>query len=152
MQLSISPQPNGAELAYLGDAVLELLVRRRLLASGTRTAAKLNRAALSFVKATAQSEALARIEGMLTEEELDFYRRGRNANGISIPKSASAVEYRRATGFEALFGALYLAGCEERIAALFEAAFPMEGAAAQDKDKHLVTDNTATNKTEDPQE
>lgn len=140
MQLSISPQPNGSELAYLGDAVLELLVRRRLLASGIRTAAKLNRAALSYVKATVQSEAFSRIEGMLTEEETDFYRRGRNANGLSIPKSASALEYRRATGFESLFGALYLAGCEERIKQLFEAAFPATDAV-----------QTETNKTEDPQ-
>ena len=140
MHLSVSPQPNGAELAYLGDAVLELLVRERLLYSGMRTAAKLNRAALSYVKATAQSETFSRIEGMLLDEELDFYRRGRNANGISIPNSASAVEYRRATGFEALFGALYLAGEHERIKVLFEAAFPVGGAA-----------QTETNKTEDPQ-
>lgn len=117
---------NGACLAYLGDAVLELLTRKRLLASGVTNVGKLNSMALKYVRATAQSEAVERILPLLSEDEVSIYKKGRNANGISIPKSSSALEYRRATGFEALFGALYISGNTERIQSLFDAAFPGE--------------------------
>lgn len=114
---------SGVTLAYLGDAVLEVLVRRYLVSQGFSDSGKLNRLALNFVKATAQSAGMDKLEGYLTEEEEYVYKRGRNANGISIPKSASAAEYRRATGMEALFGYLDLKGRSDRAAELFEAAY-----------------------------
>ena len=103
---------NGAELAYLGDAVLELMAREAAVSG--------------YVRATAQSDACARIEGMLTEEELAVFKRGRNSHNLSVPKSASAAQYRRATGLEALFAALYLEGKRDRLRALFAAAYPAQ--------------------------
>lgn len=113
----------GATLAYLGDAVLEVMVRTRLLETGIRDVGKLNGMALSYVRATKQSEALERILPYLSEEEDAIYHRGRNANNLSIPKSASALEYRRATGLEALFGYLHICGKNDRIETLFNIAF-----------------------------
>ncbi len=114
---------NGATLAYLGDAALEVLVRRYLVGLGIADGGKLSGLALLFVRATAQSAAMDRLEGYMTEDEEYIYKRGRNANGISIPKSASAKEYRRATGMEALFGYLDLCGMEERKEELFHTAY-----------------------------
>ena len=114
---------NGASLAYLGDAVLELMTREHLLKSGKTNVGELNEMALSFVRATAQSEALERILPVLTEEETDVYKRGRNTHGLAIPKSASAGQYRRATGLEALFAYLYLLGKKERMDELFSLGF-----------------------------
>ena len=114
---------NGTSLAYVGDASLEVMVRRFLVGLGITGSGKLNRLALDFVRATSQSAALDNILPHLTEEESYIYKRGRNAHGISIPKSASAREYRRATGFEALFGYLELSGKTERAAELFELAY-----------------------------
>ena len=89
----------GASLAYVGDASLEVMVRRFLVGLGITGSGKLNRLALDFVRATAQSAAVDNILPHLDEDESYIYKRGRNAHGISIPKSASAREYRRATGF-----------------------------------------------------
>ena len=114
---------NGATLAYLGDAVIEVLVRRYLVGLGVADGGTLSRLALFFVRATAQSAAMDRLEGHMTAEEEYIYKRGRNANGISIPKSASAGEYRRATGMEALFGYLDLSGMEDRKEELFRTAY-----------------------------
>ena len=115
--------PGGA-LAYLGDSVLETLTRERLLRSGIHDVGKLNSMALSFVTATAQSRALENILPCLTAQETDVFKRGRNFHGASIPKSASAGEYRRATGMEALFGWLYLKGETDRMRRLFDMAYP----------------------------
>ncbi len=115
----------GAALAYMGDAAFEVLVRRRLLLSGQTNSGKMNRMALRFVKATAQAEASERILPFLCEEEADILRRGRNAHGISAPKSADTVTYRKATGLEALFGWLYLTGQSARADELFDLAFPV---------------------------
>ena len=114
---------NGSALAYLGDAAFEVLVRRYLLRLGISSSGKLNKLALDFVRATAQSAALDNILPLLTETEEYIYKRGRNANGIAIPRSASAVEYRRATGLEALFGYLDLTGQSERAEELFRLAY-----------------------------
>ncbi len=112
-------------LAYLGDAVFELVVREHLVVStGVSDPGKLNKLAASYVKATEQSRAVSRIEEFLTEEESAVYRRGRNISGVSVPHSASAVEYRRSTGLETLFAYLYLSGENERIRELFAKAFP----------------------------
>ena len=113
----------GASLAYVGDASLEVMVRRFLVGLGITGSGKLNRLALDFVRATAQSAAVDNILPHLDEDESYIYKRGRNAHGISIPKSASAREYRRATGFEALFGYLELSGRTARAKELFELAY-----------------------------
>ncbi len=114
----------GATLAYAGDAVFEILVRRRLIESGETLPGKMSKLSLSYVKATAQSQAVDRLTPHLSEEEQGIYRRGRNAHGISAPKSAHTLEYRRATGLEALFGWLCLSGKVERAGELFDIAFP----------------------------
>ena len=113
----------GLSLAYLGDAVIELLARERLLQSGLTNTGKLSALARAFVTAKNQSRAIERILPMLNEEETAYYKRGRNANGICAPKSATVGEYRRATGMEALFGYLHLSGQQDRARELFAAAF-----------------------------
>lgn len=111
-------------LAYLGDSVLEVCVRTYLVAErGLSTSAHLNRASLDFVRATAQSEAMGRIEPFLTEAEAAVYRRGRNMGHGNVPKSASVAEYRRATGMEVLFGYLSLTGQKERMDHLFRLGY-----------------------------
>ncbi len=98
---------SGAALAYLGDAVLEVMVRRMLVERGIGHAGKLNALAKDYVRATRQSAGLDAILPQLTEEETAVYKRGRNAAGAH-PKSATVAEYRRATGLEALFGYLFM--------------------------------------------
>lgn len=114
---------SGATLAYLGDSVFELTVRQSLVAKGITDVGKLNALALAYVKATAQSEAVEKIMPCLTEEELAVFKRGRNSHSVSIPKSAGAVQYRRATGLEALFGWLWLNGKNDRINELFRIGY-----------------------------
>ena len=113
-----------APLAYLGDAVLELLVRERLLEMGYSSAKALNANALNFVRASAQAAAMERISPLLTEEEEGAFRRGRNLGHTNTPKSATVAEYRNATGMEALFGYLHASGRYERVRELFEIAYP----------------------------
>ena len=113
---------NGATLAYLGDAVLEIMVRERVISGGYTNTGKLNELALRYVRATEQSKAVDNIIGLLDDEELSFYRRGKNAK-VNHPKSASAEEYSRATGFEALFGFLHMKGRRERMDYLFTQAY-----------------------------
>ena len=125
-ELKDPSQLNGASLAYLGDSVLEVIVRQYLLSTGITDVGKLNSMALSYVRATAQSDAVERILPHLTEEENHVFKRGRNAHGIAIPKSASASQYRRATGLEALFGHLYINGMSERMKELFNIGFCIE--------------------------
>ncbi len=114
------------DLAYLGDSVIELLVRRELV-GGARRVAHPSDVAVGYVSAAAQSDALARIEDVLTEEEADVYRRARNNYHTSnVPRSATALQYRRSTGFEAVFGYLYLKGDTERVEELFKTAYGQE--------------------------
>lgn len=110
-------------LAYLGDCVLEMCVRRHLVESGLSTSAHLNAAALDFVRASAQAAAMKRLLPHLSEEEESYYRRGRNMGHGNVPKSATVAEYRSATGMEALFGFLHLAGRQARIDELFRLGF-----------------------------
>ena len=112
-----------ASLAYLGDCVLELCVRQYLVRSGLSSSASLNKKALEFVRASAQAEAMKRLTPHLTEEEEAVFRRGRNIGHTNTPKSATVAEYRAATGMEALFGWLHLAGRKERIDELFLLAY-----------------------------
>ncbi|MBE6553911.1 MAG: ribonuclease III [Ruminococcaceae bacterium] len=113
-------------LAYLGDCVLELCVRRHLVESGLSTSAHLNAAALDYVRASAQAEAMKKILPHLTEEESAYFRRGRNVGHTNVPKRATVSEYRTATGMEVLFGYLHLTGQSARIDELFRLAYLAE--------------------------
>lgn len=110
---------SSSALAHVGDGVYELMVRTWLSFHGKSTSAGLHRAAISHVSAGAQARALQKIFPLLTEEEQEIYRRGRNANSGAVPQSASPEEYHTATGLEALFGSLYLQGRKERLGELF---------------------------------
>ena len=112
-----------AALAYLGDSVIELCVRELLVTRGVSSAKNLNSTALRFVKAEAQAEAIMKILPILSDEENAAYRRGRNIGHTNVPKSATVGQYRLATGFEALFGYLYLTNQKERITELFSLAY-----------------------------
>ena len=101
-----------AALAYLGDSVIEVLARERLVSAGIPDSARLNLAAAKYVRATVQSDAVERILPLLDEAEAAVYRRARNVGHTNTPRSASPAEYRRATGMEALFGWLWLGGEE----------------------------------------
>ena len=106
-------------LAHCGDAVFELLVRTWLCAHGGAKAKNLHRETVRFVSAPAQAERVERLLPLLTEEETDFYRRGRNAHVNGVPKNATREQYSKATGLECLFGTLYLLGRRDRINELF---------------------------------
>ena len=106
-------------LAHLGDAVFELMVRSWLCLHGKATAKGLHRAAVRYVAAPAQARAVERIKDVLTQEEQDVFRRGRNASPHSVPQNASREEYQTATALEALFGWLFLKGRNERLNELF---------------------------------
>ena len=121
-----------AALAYLGDCVIEMCVREHLVRSGISSSARLNRLALDFVRAPKQAEAMKNILPLLDEEESAVFHRGRNAGHGNTPKSATMAEYRAATGMEALFGYLHLAGRQERIRTLFAAAYPVAGEQANE--------------------
>lgn len=107
-------------LAFLGDAVYELFVRQRLVETANMPVNKLHLLAVEQVRASFQSNAYSVIEAQLSEEEKNIWKRGRNANGVKPPKHADPVEYRRATGLEALFGYLFLQGKMERLEELFD--------------------------------
>lgn len=113
-------------LAYLGDSVLEIRVREKLVRDGISGSGSLNRASLSYVKASEQAEAMHRIIPLLTEEEALVFKRGRNMSGGNVPKSATMAQYRAATGMEVLFGYLHLAERYERIDELFLKAYQTE--------------------------
>jgi len=107
-------------LAFLGDSVYDTLVREHLLRKANMPVAKLHSAKVEYVCAEFQSEVYELISEMLTEKELAVLKRGRNATGNTVPKHAEAVQYRRATAVESLFGYLYLTGQTQRIGELFE--------------------------------
>lgn len=125
MQPSLSPeeakQYSPLSLAFLGDSVYEVMVREALLREANRPARELHVLAVAHVRAAYQADAASRIAALLTDEEADILRRGRNASGISVPKHATPADYRKATGFECLFGYLYLCGRTERLRELFTA-------------------------------
>ena len=102
-------------LAYMGDAVYELYIRSMLVSKANTQVNKLHKEATKYVKAKAQSELVEKIMDKLTEEELAINKRGRNAHSYTSAKNADIVDYRRATGFEALIGYLYIKGDKERI-------------------------------------
>ena len=95
-------------LAYIGDAIYELVIRTILVEKGNTQVNKLHQRASKLVKASAQSEIVEKLKPYLTEEEMGIFKRGRNAKSFTMAKNASMSDYRRATGFEALMGHLYL--------------------------------------------
>ncbi len=121
-------------LAHLGDGVYELMVRSWLCLHGAARVRDLHRATVHYVAAPAQAERFGRIEPLLSQEERDVFRRGRNTAPHSVPKAASRAEYQTATGLEALFGWLYLQGRTQRLNTLFAAL--MEG-----EEEHLAARN-----------
>lgn len=111
-------------LAYIGDAIYEAYVRNRVIEEHEDMPAyKLHRLSVEYVKAHAQSVSMLVAEPLLSEEEEAVYKRGRNAKSATVPKNADLTDYRRATGFEALIGWLYLSKEEKRLEEIMKIAF-----------------------------
>ena len=106
-------------LAYIGDACFEILVRSEIL-DVRKNPNKLHRESIRFVRAKSQRELFEKIEENLTEEEIKIFKRGRNAKSHTVPKNADPIDYRIATGLEALFGYLYLLKRYNRIREIFK--------------------------------
>lgn len=118
-------------LAYLGDAVYEILIRTIVVSEGNMQVNKLHKKSSALVKAAAQAEFLMAIEEDLTEEEHAVYKRGRNAKSFSMAKNATMKDYRMATGFEALMGYLYLTEQFDRMAELLGKGLEQMGELAE---------------------
>lgn len=102
-------------LAYIGDAIYDLVIRTIVVERGNNSANNLHKKTTSYVNARIQARMIDALESELTEEELTVYHRGRNAKSYTAAKNASVIEYRKATGLEALCGYLYLQGQQERM-------------------------------------
>lgn len=114
-------QINPLVLAFIGDAIYEVFVRTYLVdRNRDMSVHKLHVKAIEFVKAHAQSEFIRKIEEELNEEEIYFFKRGRNSKSGTVPKNADVQEYRTATGFETLIGFLYITEQNERLNYLLE--------------------------------
>lgn len=105
-------------LAYIGDGVYDLIVRSVIVEKGNSRVHKMHRQTAEIVKAESQAKLMRLLEKELTDEERNIYKRGRNAKSATAAKNASIVDYRVATGFEALIGYLYLDDRMERLLAL----------------------------------
>lgn len=111
-------------LAYIGDSVYEVYTRTRVIKEHSDMPAyKLHRLTVQYVKAHAQSDSMLELEKILTEKELAVYKRGRNAKSATVPKNADLTDYRRATGFEALVGYLYLEKETDRLDKIMSVAY-----------------------------
>ena len=117
-------------LAHMGDCVFEILVRAYLCAKGEKTVDKLHRDTINMVKATSQAAFADKMLPLLTEEELAYYRRGKNSHVHAVPKSATPAQYAKATGVEALFGYLFLSGQKERANEIFNLVMNDNGVIA----------------------
>ncbi|MEE1087186.1 MAG: ribonuclease III domain-containing protein [Schaedlerella sp.] len=95
-------------LAYIGDCIFDLIIKTMVISKGNKAVQKLHKETSSYVQASAQSKMMRVMQPCLTEEEHSVYKRGRNAKSVSPAKNQSITDYRRATGFEALIGYLYL--------------------------------------------
>lgn len=95
-------------LAYIGDSIYDLIIKSLVINEGNKQVQKLHQETSSLVQASAQSKMMRTLQEILTEEEHAIYKRGRNAKSVSPAKNQSITDYRRATGFEALMGYLYL--------------------------------------------
>lgn len=114
-------------LAYIGDAIYDLIIRTIVVERGNSTANKLHRKAVACVNARIQARMIDALEDELTEEEEAVYHRGRNAKSYTSAKNVSVIEYRKATGLEALCGYLYLQGRQERMLYLIREAIVRTG-------------------------
>lgn len=110
-------------LAYIGDAVYDLVIRTIVVERANRPANKLHKTVIRYVNAGTQAQMIMALEEELTEEEKAVYHRGRNAKSYTSAKNASIADYRKATGLEALFGYLYLQGKMDRLLRLVHRAF-----------------------------
>lgn len=107
-------------MAYIGDAIYDLVIRTVVVERGNRSANNLHRQTTQFVKAGTQAKMIEALADLLTEEEAEIYRWGHNAKFYTKAKNASLGEYRRATGMEALLGYLYMAGRTQRLLELVQ--------------------------------
>ena len=124
----MDPRPySPLALAYMGDAVYELIVRTMVINHGSIRVNKMHKKSASLVNAGTQAEMIRLILEELTEEETAVYKRGRNAKSVTTAKHATVVDYRTATGFEALCGYLYLTGRLERLVTLISHGFEKIG-------------------------
>lgn len=114
-------------LAYLGDSVYELYIRTYLVGKANMQVAKLNKKGNELARAVRQAAIVDSLEDFFTEEEHIYIQRGKNAKVVNIPKSATAREYHKATGFECLLGYLYLSGHDERIAEIITTGWKRTG-------------------------
>lgn len=116
---------NGIALAFEGDAVYSMYIRRHLIFQGLTKPNQLHREATKYVSAKAQANLISLMleEGILTEKEEDIYKRGRNANSHTKAKNADIVTYRMSTGFEAIMGYLHMTGAIERLEELIDWCF-----------------------------
>ena len=106
-------------LAHMGDCVYEMLVRAYLCAQGNKTVAQLHKQTITMVKATYQAAFVDKMLPLLNEDEMTYYRRGKNSHVHAVPKSATPAQYAKATGLEAMFGYLFLSGKKERANEIF---------------------------------
>ncbi len=118
---------SGLTLAFMGDAVYETMVRTLVLSRGDARVQTLHAHAIDYVNASFQAQAADRLTAILTEEEISVYKRGRNAPSAHTPKNKTEAEYHKATGFEALFGYLWLKKDFKRLSELFFAAVRTDG-------------------------
>ena len=122
-QMHLDPKQVGAisnlGLAHIGDGVFELLTRSWLCGHDRLTVGRMHKDTVSMVQAKTQAKFADKLLPILTEEEKAYYRRGKNSHVHAVPKSYTPAEYAKATGLEALFGALYLLGRTERINEIF---------------------------------
>ncbi len=109
-------------LAYIGDTVFDLYVRSRIVLTKEEAPKLMHTEAVRYVKAGSQAEMMKLIMDDLNEEEIDAFKRGRNQKSLTVPKNASLMDYKWATGFEALLGYLYVVGKEERLYELMKLA------------------------------
>ena len=109
-------------LAYIGDAIYDLVIRTVVVERANQSANNLHKKTVRYVNARVQAKMIEAVESELTEEEAAVYHRGRNAKSYTSAKNASIIEYRKATGLEALCGYLYLTGQQERLIGLIHEA------------------------------
>lgn len=122
-------------LAYVGDAVYEIMIRTKVVNGGNVQVNKLHKMSASLVKAETQAKIILALQEELTEEEISIYKRGRNAKSFSMAKNASMKDYRMATGFEALVGYLYLTERLDRLAELVSHGLEKIGAFTEENEK-----------------
>lgn len=114
-------------LAYIGDAIYDLVIRTIVVERGNTSPNNLHKKTVCYVNARIQAQMIEAMMDELTEEEQTIYKRGRNAKSYTTAKNASVIEYRKATGFEALCGYLYLTGKQERMLVLIKTAIERAG-------------------------